>query len=36
MKVTEETWKLMNGMQKIHVDCCCDNKLRVDFYSIYG
>lgn len=36
METTKETWKLINGIQKSHVDHCCDKNVRVDFYSICG
>lgn len=41
MEHTKEMWKLMNVVQKSHIDHCRDKKVKdkkttADFYSICG
>lgn len=36
MEPTKEKWKLMNVVQKSHIDHCCDKNVKADFYSISG
>lgn len=34
MEPTKEKWKLINIVQKSHIDHCCDKNITANFYSI--